>query len=74
MRTMKAAVFVEEGGIELREKPAFRAALFDAGHHAILERFDMQVGYLRSEDCATEVRRRYEEEREMVERLGLGPG
>jgi tripartite-type tricarboxylate transporter receptor subunit TctC len=53
---------------------AFREALLDPTHRALLERFDMQVAYLGSEDYAAAARRRYEEEREMVGRLGLRPG
>jgi tripartite-type tricarboxylate transporter receptor subunit TctC len=52
---------------------AFRDALFDSAHRGLLERFDMQVAYLGSEDYAAAARRRYEEEREMVQRLGLRP-
>jgi tripartite-type tricarboxylate transporter receptor subunit TctC len=53
---------------------AFREALFDPSHRALLERFDMQVAYLGSEDYAAAARRRHDEEREMVRRLGLRPG
>ena len=53
---------------------AFREALFDPSHRVLLERFDMQVAYLGSEDYAAAARRRLEEEREMVRRLGLRPG
>jgi tripartite-type tricarboxylate transporter receptor subunit TctC len=53
---------------------AFREALFDPAHRALLARFDMQVDYLGSEDYAAAARRRHEEERELVERLGLRPG
>src|SRR5215210_7257212 len=52
---------------------AFKDALNDPAHVAVLDRFDMQIAYLNSEDYATAVRRQYEEEREMVRRLGLRP-
>ena len=52
---------------------AFKDALNDPAHVAVLDRFDMQIAYLDSEDYATAVRRQYEEEREMVRRLGLRP-
>jgi tripartite-type tricarboxylate transporter receptor subunit TctC len=52
---------------------AFKDALYDPAHVAVLDRFDMQIAYLNSEDYATAVRRQYEEEREMVRRLGLRP-
>ena len=38
-----------------------------------LDRFDMQIAYLNSEDYATAVRRQYDEERERVRHLGLRP-
>ena len=52
---------------------SFKDALNDPAHVAVLDRFDMQIAYLDSEDYATAVRRQYEEEREMVRRLGLRP-
>jgi tripartite-type tricarboxylate transporter receptor subunit TctC len=50
---------------------AFKAALFDPAHLAVLERYDMQPEYMSSEDYAAFVRRLYHEEGEMVRRLGL---
>ena len=45
---------------------SFKDALNDPAHVAVLDRFDMQIAYLDSEDYATAIRRQYEEEREMV--------
>lgn len=50
---------------------AFREALFDPAHVAILDRFDMQPMYLGPEDYAAFARRQYAEEGEMIRRLGL---
>ncbi len=50
---------------------AFKAALFDPAHLQVLERFDMQPAYLNSEDYAAQARRIYEEEGQMIRRLGL---
>jgi tripartite-type tricarboxylate transporter receptor subunit TctC len=50
---------------------AFKAALFDPAHLAVLERFDMQPWYLGSADYAAFAERLYREEGEMVRRLGL---
>ncbi|PZW47129.1 tripartite-type tricarboxylate transporter receptor subunit TctC [Humitalea rosea] len=50
---------------------AFKAALFDPAHIAILDRFDMQPMYLDSEAYATFARRQFEEEGVMIRRLGL---
>ncbi len=52
---------------------AFRDALYDPAHVAVLDRFDMQIAYLNGEDYASAVRRRFEEEREMARRLGWRP-
>jgi tripartite-type tricarboxylate transporter receptor subunit TctC len=52
---------------------AFKDALYDPAHVAVLDRFDMQIAYLNSEDYATAVRRQYDEERERVRHLGLRP-
>ena len=52
---------------------AFKDALHDPAHVAVLERFDMQIAYLNGEDYASAVRRRYEEEGEMARRLGWPP-
>ena len=49
---------------------AFKDALYDPAHVAMLDRFDMQIAYLNGEDYASAVRRQYEEEREMTRRLG----
>jgi tripartite-type tricarboxylate transporter receptor subunit TctC len=50
---------------------AFKAALLDPAHLAVLERFDMQPWYLGSADYAAFAERLYREEGEMVRRLGL---
>jgi tripartite-type tricarboxylate transporter receptor subunit TctC len=50
---------------------AFREALFDPAHVAILDRFDMQPMYLGPDDYAAFARRQYAEEGEMIRRLGL---
>ncbi|WP_431281105.1 tripartite tricarboxylate transporter substrate binding protein [Humitalea sp. 24SJ18S-53] len=50
---------------------AFKEALFDPAHIAMLDRFDMQPMYLDSDAYATFARRQYEEERVMIQRLGL---
>jgi tripartite-type tricarboxylate transporter receptor subunit TctC len=50
---------------------AFREALFDPAHVAILDRFDMQPMYLDSADYAAFARRQFAEEGEMIRRLGL---
>ncbi len=50
---------------------AFREALFDPAHVAILDRFDMQPWHLDAEAYAAFVRRSYAEEGEMIRRLGL---
>jgi tripartite-type tricarboxylate transporter receptor subunit TctC len=50
---------------------AFREALFDPAHVAILDRFDMQPMYLGPEEYATLARRTFAEEGEMIRRLGL---
>jgi tripartite-type tricarboxylate transporter receptor subunit TctC len=50
---------------------AFKEALFDPAHVTMLDRFDMQPMYLDSEGYATFARRQYEEERVMIQRLGL---
>ena len=52
---------------------AFKDALYDPAHAAVLDRFDMQIAYLNSEDYASAVRRQYEEERERIQRLGRQP-
>jgi len=50
---------------------AFRVALLDPAHLAVLERFDMQPWYLGGADYAAFAERLYREEGEMVRRLGL---
>ena len=50
---------------------AFRAALEDPAHLAVLERYDMSVAYLDSADYAEAARRQYEEDGAMIRRLGL---
>ena len=50
---------------------AFKAALFDPAHLAVLERYDMEPAYMGSEDYAAFARRLYQEEGEMIRRLGL---
>lgn len=50
---------------------AFKEALFDTAHVAMLDRFDMQPMYLDSAAYAAFARKQYEEERVMVQRLGL---
>jgi tripartite-type tricarboxylate transporter receptor subunit TctC len=52
---------------------AFKDALYDPAHVAVLDRFDMHIAYLGSEDYAAAVRRQYEAERDAVRRLGLRP-
>ncbi|MBY0330810.1 MAG: tripartite tricarboxylate transporter substrate binding protein [Acetobacteraceae bacterium] len=50
---------------------AFREALYDPQHLAILERFDMPVMYKGPEDYAAFARKQYEEDAAMIRRLGL---
>jgi tripartite-type tricarboxylate transporter receptor subunit TctC len=50
---------------------AFREALFDPAHVAILDRFDMQPMYLGPDDYAAFARRQFVEEGEMIRRMGL---
>ncbi len=50
---------------------AFKAALDDPAHLAVLERYDMSVAYLNSADYAAAARRQYEEDGAMIRRLGL---
>jgi tripartite-type tricarboxylate transporter receptor subunit TctC len=50
---------------------AFREALFDPAHVAILDRFDMAPFHLGPDEYAAFVRRQYAEEGEMIRRLGL---
>lgn len=50
---------------------AFRGALFDPAHIAILDRFDMAPFHLGPDEYAAFARRQYAEEGEMIRRLGL---
>jgi tripartite-type tricarboxylate transporter receptor subunit TctC len=50
---------------------AFRRAIDDPGHMAILDRFDMSPWYLPSAEYAAFAAKQVEEERAMVQRLGL---
>jgi tripartite-type tricarboxylate transporter receptor subunit TctC len=50
---------------------AFKDALHDPAHIAILDRFDMAPMYMGPEDYAGFARRSYAEEGEMIRRLGL---
>jgi tripartite-type tricarboxylate transporter receptor subunit TctC len=50
---------------------AFKEALYDPQHTAILDRFDMPVMYKGPEDYAAFVRQQYEEDKRMIEKLGL---
>lgn len=50
---------------------AFKAALTDPAHLAVLERFDMPVIYKNSEDYLTSVRQTIEEEGAIIRRLNL---
>lgn len=50
---------------------AFRKALHDPSHTAILERFDMPLMYKGPEDYAAFARQQYEEDAAMIRRLGL---
>jgi tripartite-type tricarboxylate transporter receptor subunit TctC len=52
---------------------AFKDALYDPAHGAVLDRYDMQIAYLNSEDYASAVRQQYAEEGEMARRLGWRP-
>jgi tripartite-type tricarboxylate transporter receptor subunit TctC len=50
---------------------AFKAALDDPAHLAVLERYDMSVAYLNSADYAEAARRQFDEDGAMIRRLGL---
>jgi len=50
---------------------AFREALFDPAHIAILDRFDMSPFHLGPAEYAAFARRQYEEEGAMIRRMGL---
>jgi tripartite-type tricarboxylate transporter receptor subunit TctC len=50
---------------------AFRAALFDPAHVALLDRFDMQPMHLGPDEYAAFAQRQFAEEGAMIRRLGL---
>ncbi|MBP0463962.1 tripartite tricarboxylate transporter substrate binding protein [Roseomonas sp. PWR1] len=50
---------------------AFKAALHDPAHLAVLERFDMPVVYMNSDDYRSAVQRTIEEEGAVIRRLNL---
>jgi tripartite-type tricarboxylate transporter receptor subunit TctC len=50
---------------------AFKAALDDSAHLAVLERYDMSVAYLDSAGYAAAAWRQYEEDGAMIRQLGL---
>ncbi|HEY4250834.1 MAG TPA: tripartite tricarboxylate transporter substrate binding protein [Roseomonas sp.] len=54
-----------------RLEVAFRDALQDPAHLALLQRYDMSVTYLDSAAYTAEVRRQYEADGAMIRRLGL---
>ena len=53
---------------------AFKEAVYDPAHLAVIARFDMPVRYLNSEDYATAAMLQIEEERQTVRELGLRLG
>ncbi|MFC3125533.1 tripartite tricarboxylate transporter substrate binding protein [Pseudoroseomonas globiformis] len=53
---------------------AFHEALLDPLHRGVLDRYDMSVAYLNSEDYAAAARRQYRDDGEMIRRLGLRAG
>ncbi|KAA2212553.1 tripartite tricarboxylate transporter substrate binding protein [Teichococcus oryzae] len=53
---------------------AFRDALVDPAHQAVLERYDMAAAYLDSQSYTAAARRQYEEDGQMIRRLGLKAG
>ncbi|OUL98577.1 Bug family tripartite tricarboxylate transporter substrate binding protein [Variovorax sp. JS1663] len=52
---------------------AFKAALFDPRHIAELGRYDQEIAYLDSADYGRSMRAAVAAEKQIVERLGLGP-
>jgi tripartite-type tricarboxylate transporter receptor subunit TctC len=60
-----------EPAVVRRLHDAFKEALYDPAHLQTLERLDMQPVYLNSEDYAAFARRLWQEEGEMIRRLGL---
>jgi len=53
---------------------AFKEALFDPAHLAVIARFDMPVRYLNSADYAVAAAAHYQDERRTVQELGLKLG
>ena len=53
---------------------AFKEALFDPAHLAVIARFDMPVRYLNSTDYAVAAAAHYQDERRTVQELGLKLG
>src|SRR5215213_5939537 len=49
---------------------AFKEALYDPSHTAVLDRYDMSLAYLNSADYAAAARRQYDEDGAMIRRLG----
>ena len=60
-----------DAGIVRALHDAFREALTDPSHVAILDRFDMQPNYKNSADYTAFVRQTMEEERRLIQQLGL---
>jgi tripartite-type tricarboxylate transporter receptor subunit TctC len=50
---------------------AFKDALFDPSHIAVLDRYDMQPNYKNSADYTAFVRQTMEEERKLIQELGI---
>ena len=50
---------------------AFKEALYDPAHMAVLDRFDMAPMYMGPDDYASSARRSYAEEGAMIRRMGL---
>ena len=50
---------------------AFRSAMNDPEHLAELALYDQEISYLGPEDYARSLRKAYESERRVVDRLGL---
>jgi tripartite-type tricarboxylate transporter receptor subunit TctC len=60
-----------DAGVVRALHDAFKAALYDPQHIAILERFDMPVMYKGPEDYAAFARQQFEEDSAMIRKLGL---
>ena len=58
-------------GVVRRLHDIFKAALFDPSHLAVLDRYDMPVMYRDSADYTAFVRQQIEEDRAMIQKLGL---